>query len=204
MKRFDSISGDIAKNAFIGCKLVDRYGESVGTVAGFWLDPSTHRVAFLGVKTGWLPGRVHILPAADVEIEEHGSLIALGYSAAIIKIAPTGCPGAELAEVAKEEINAYYGRFVPVQRVSSIQEIRPEEALGTGSSGEGSTTAEAEGKTSLEDRSKLEGDEQTFFDQKGFVTDSMSEVDASRELARTQKEAKTRNREDRDKRGDLD
>jgi hypothetical protein len=56
----------------------------------------------------------------------------------------------------------------------------------------------------VEDRSKLEGDEQTFFDQKGFVTDSMSEVDASGELARTQKEAKTRNREDRDKRGDLD
>jgi hypothetical protein len=156
------------------------------------------------VKTGWLPGRVHILPAADVEIEEHGSLIALGYSAAIIKIAPTGRPGAELAEVAKEEINAYYGRFVPVQRVSSIQEIRPEETLRTGSSGEGSTTADAEGKTSVQDRSKLEGDEQTLFDQKGFVTDSMSEVDASRELARTQEEAKARNREDRDKRGDLD
>jgi PRC-barrel domain len=79
-------------------KLVDRYGESVGTVAGFWLDPSTHRVAFLGVKTGWLPGRVHILPAGDVEIEEHGSLIAPGYTAALIKKAPTGHPGAELAE----------------------------------------------------------------------------------------------------------
>jgi PRC-barrel domain protein len=204
MKRFDSINGDVAAHAFIGRKLVDRYGESVGTLAGFWLDPSTHRVAFLGVKTGWLAGRVHILPAADVEIEEHGSLIALGYTAAHIKRAPIGRPGVELAEVAKEEINAYYGRLVPVQRVSSIQEIRPEETLRTGNSGEDSATADAEVKTSVEDRSKLEKDEQAFFKQKGFVTDSMSEVDATGELARTQEEAKARNREDRDKRGDLD
>src|SRR5271165_2690284 len=85
-------------------------------------------------------------------------------------------------------------RFVPVQRVSSVKEIRPQEAVNAASSGEDSITADAEGKTSARDRSKLEDGEQTFFDQKGFVTDSMSEVDASKELARTQEEAKMRNR----------
>ena len=93
---------------------------------------------------------------------------------------------------------------MPVQRVSSIQEIRPEETLRPGSSAEGSRTEDVEGEPSALDRSKLEGSEQTFFDQKGFVTDSMPEVDASKELARTQQEAKMRSREDRDKKGHLD
>lgn len=204
MKRFDSISGDAADD-FTGRKLMDENGESVGAVEGFWLDPSTHRVAFVGIKSGWLPGSVHIVPAGSVQIDDqHGSLVALDYTAAFIKKAPTGLAGAELAEVEKEEINAYYGRFVPVQRVSSIKEIRPEEAVNSASSGEDSITADAEGKTSAPDRSKLEDGEQMFFDQKGFATDSMSEVDASKELARTQKEAKMRNRDDREKRGDLD
>src|SRR5271165_7243035 len=66
-------------------------------------------------------------------------------------------------------------RFVPVQRVSSVKEIRPQEAVNAASSGEDSITADAEGKTSARDRSKLEDGEQTFFDQKGFVTDSMAE-----------------------------
>jgi hypothetical protein len=46
--------------------------------------------------------------------------------------------------------------------------------------------------------------EQAFFNQKGFVTDSMPEVDASQELLRTQKDAKVRNREDQIKSGSLD
>jgi hypothetical protein len=46
--------------------------------------------------------------------------------------------------------------------------------------------------------------DQAFFNPKGFVTDSMPEVDASQELLRTQKEAKVRNREDQIKRGSSD
>jgi len=36
---------------------------------------------------------------------------------------------AELAEVEKEEIDAYYGCFVPLRRASDIKEMRPEDAL---------------------------------------------------------------------------
>jgi hypothetical protein len=57
---------------------------------------------------------------------------------------------------------------------------------------------------SAEDRLHVERSEQAFFDQKGFVTDSMPEVDASKELLRMQKEAKARNREDRIKSDSLD
>jgi len=198
---FDSLNADAAE-AFIGCKLVDRCGESVGTAEGFWLDPSTHRVAYLGAKGGWAPGSVHLVPARDAEINEHDNLIVLRYPVAFIKKAPTAVPGVELAEVAKEGINAYYGQFIALHRVSSIEEIRPEEALED--SGQESNTVPSGRRKSGQCRAKLEEAEQTFFDQKGFVTDSMSEVDASGELKRTQDEAKIRNREDREKRGDLD
>lgn len=195
---FDSLSADAAE-PFIGCKIVDECGESVGTVEGFWLDPSTRRVAYLGANGGWLPGSLHVVPASDVKIDKDGSLIVLGYLAAFIKKAPTSLRGVELAEVDKEGINAYYGRFI--HRVSSIEEIRPEEALKPEYSGQEANTSGSGGPRSGQYRSKLEDAEQTFFDQKGFDTDSMPEVDASRGLERTQKEAKIRNREDREKRG---
>jgi hypothetical protein len=38
-------------------------------------------------------------------------------------------PKAELAEIEKEEIDAYYGYFVPLHRTSDIKEVRPEDAL---------------------------------------------------------------------------
>jgi hypothetical protein len=53
-------------------------------------------------------------------------------------------------------------------------------------------------------RQQLEKSEQSFFNQSGFVTDSLPEVDASKELLRVQNEAKARNREDRIKSGSLD
>ena len=42
------------------------------------------------------------------------------------------------------------------------------------------------------DRGEIEQEEQSFFKQKGFVTDSMPEVDASAELKRTAEQAKIR------------
>jgi hypothetical protein len=56
----------------------------------------------------------------------------------------------------------------------------------------------------LTDRQYLEKNDQAFFNQNGFITDSMPEVDSSRELLRVQNEAKARNREDRIKSGSLD
>ena len=43
--------------------------------------------------------------------------------------APHSDPKVELAEIEKEEIDAYYGCFVPLRRTSDIRGIRPEDAL---------------------------------------------------------------------------
>ena len=205
MKRqmIDSLDKDGARE-FTGCKVIDESGEPIGTVDGFWMDPSTHRVAFLGVKTSWLSGNVHVVPARDALLTEQDNLVKLGYPMAFIKKAPTFSPESELAQVEKEEVNAYFGRITSIRRTSSIEEIRPEEeANNSQNSGEESGTQD-KSERSVEDRLNLERSDQAFFNQKGFVTDSMPEVDASQELLRTQKEAKVRNREDQIKRGSSD
>jgi sporulation protein YlmC with PRC-barrel domain len=69
MQMIDSLDKDEARE-FTGCKVIDETGEPVGTVDGFWMDPSTHRVAFLGVKSSWLSGNVHVVPARDAQLAE--------------------------------------------------------------------------------------------------------------------------------------
>jgi len=122
---------------------------------------------------------------------------------AFIKKAPTFSPQGELAQVEKEEVNAYFGRITSLRRTSSIEEIRPGEADNSQNSGEESGTQD-KSERSVEDRPNPERSDQAFFNQKGFVTDSMPEVDASQELLRTQKEATVRNREDQIRRGSSD
>src|SRR6058998_4141761 len=188
MKTFDLLGGDAAR-AFDGHELKDKNGESVGRIHGFWLDPSTYQVAFVGVKSGRFGGKVHALLAADVAIDERGNLVDSRHTADFIRKSPIFDPEVEFSEVAKEELDAYYGLDVPDQRVTSIEEVRPEEAL-----------AERNLIEELSSRSEVEGEEQAFFKHKGFVTDPLPEVDASRALAEAQKEAESRNRDDRKKR----
>jgi PRC-barrel domain len=194
---FDSFDEDEARK-LAGCKVIDESDQSVGTVDGLWMDSSTHHVEFFGVKSNWLPGKVHVVPAGDAQIIEEGNLIRLRYPAAQVKKAPTFSPGAELAQIEKEQINAYCGRSIAAQRVSSIDETRPEEATGGPDSDEKLRT-QGKSKQSGEGRS-----EKAFFNQSEFVTDSMPEVDVSTELRRTQEEVKARSREDRHKSGSLD
>jgi hypothetical protein len=193
---FDSLNEEGARK-LAGCKIVDESGEPVGAVDGVWVDSTSHRVEFFGVKSRSFAGKVHVIPARDAQIIENESLIRLPYPAAFVKKAPSFFPGDELALAQKEEINEYGSRSKEPQRVNAIEAIRPAEALGELGRSEASQQA---GET----REDLEKQEQHLFNQNGFVTDSMPEVDASRELIRVQKESKARNREDRIKDGHLD
>jgi hypothetical protein len=198
---FDSLNEEGARK-LAGCKIVDESGEPVGAVDGLWVDSTSHRVEFFGVKSRLSSGKVHVIPAKDAQIIEGESLIRLRYSAAVVKKAPSFSPGAELDQVEKKEIRNG-GRSKAAQRVNSIEAIRPEEGLGGSNQPEPSVESEGTEQAG-ETRADLEKKEQHLFNQNGFVTDSMPEVDASEELLRGQKEAKARNREDRIKDGHLD
>ncbi len=94
-----------------------------------WLDPSTYHVEFAGVRIGWVYPSVHVAPARDIRFDEENGLIRLEHPRDFISKAPHSDPKVELAEVEKEEIDAYYGCFVPLRRTSDIREMRPEDAL---------------------------------------------------------------------------
>jgi hypothetical protein len=119
--KFDALDEDTARK-FIGCKVLDETGALVGKVGGLWTDPSTHQVAYLGVKSSWLSRNVLVVPAANVQIGED-RIAKLEYPSAFVKNSPAVDPEVELAQVEKEEINTYFGRFVSTRRTSSIEEI---------------------------------------------------------------------------------
>jgi len=113
---------------FVSCDVVDQQGQPIGAMAGLWLDPSTLRIAYIAVKSSTFPYNCHVVPAVDTQIEGDDT-IRINYPSAYIKRAPIARPGLELAQVEKEDVNAYYGKFVPLKRITSIEEIRSEEAL---------------------------------------------------------------------------
>jgi PRC-barrel domain len=185
---FDSLTESEARR-FTGCKVIDDRGKSTGTMEGLWVDPSTHQVAYIGIRTRKLSRDVQVVPVASARILDGGDSIKLQFSDELIKNAPTCSPDTELAEVQKEKVNAYFGRTVSLQRNTPIEEVRPEESIRSG------RMAEAESLGPGKDRGTIERRDQAFFNEKGFVTDSMPEVDASQELQRSQNESKIRNRQ---------
>jgi hypothetical protein len=112
----------------VSCDVVDQQGQPIGAMAGFWLDPSTRRVAYIAVKSSTFPYNCHVVPALDTQIESDDT-IRINYPSDHIRRAPIARPGLELAQVEKEEVNAYYEKFVPLKRIASIEKIRPEKAL---------------------------------------------------------------------------
>jgi hypothetical protein len=200
MQTFKLFRGNQAREVS-GYAVVDDKGESIGKVNGLWIDPSTDGVEFVGVQDGG-SAKVHVIPAAEIGIAENGSTLRIQRAAHFIKKAPEFSPAVQLSELEKKEINAYFGRTIALQRISSIEATRPEEAIQTPTK----TDQESrEGRlTPPEDRLDIERAEQAFFNQEGSVTDTMGEVDAGPEIRRSQKEAKVRNREDRMKLGSSD
>ncbi|HZC35433.1 MAG TPA: hypothetical protein VE242_07455 [Chthoniobacterales bacterium] len=87
---------------------------------------------FAGIRIAELFPATCVVSARDTKIDEDNSLVRLEHPLDFVRNAPYGNPNAELAEVEKEKIDAYYGYFVPLQRISDIKEIRPEDALDGG------------------------------------------------------------------------
>jgi hypothetical protein len=199
MKPFDSLTEGETRQ-LSGRRVMDHCDHKAGSLQGVWVDPSTHRVEFIGLRMDLLPMGVHVVPSRLVELDEASAQIRLLCSSALVKEAPSFNPESELAEVAKQEINHHYGHFVPLRRVSDLGEIHPEETLEAS----GYNQPPHPEPKSEPDRAEIERQEQAFFNQKGFATDAMGEVDASAELERNRREGKAREDEHRRRHGGAD
>jgi sporulation protein YlmC with PRC-barrel domain len=108
MKSLKTMTGDSLED-LIDYNVVDQNGDHIGSLHSLWSDPSTGSVEFLGVKTGWLFGHNHVVPADKAEFDEASNAIHLPYTEAFIREAPSMSADAEISEAEEENIYRYYG-----------------------------------------------------------------------------------------------
>jgi len=92
---------------YIDHNVVDQNGNKIGKLQCLWSD-NTNQPAYLGVQTGWLFGKTHVVPADQAQVNEASQTIRLPYSTEKIKEAPSYDPGAELDDTTEREIRNFY------------------------------------------------------------------------------------------------
>ena len=95
---------------YIEHDVVDQNGDKIGTLQCLWSD-SSGEPAYLGVKTGWLLGKTHVVPAERAEVNSKSRTIRLPYSAQQVKNAPSYDPSVELDSNIQSQLTSYYGEY---------------------------------------------------------------------------------------------
>jgi uncharacterized protein (TIGR02271 family) len=94
-------------NRYIDYDVVDKANSKVGTLHSLWSDQSGEP-AFLGVKTGWIFGKIHVVPAQGAEVNEVTRIIRLPFAEDMIKGAPSYDPDLTMDDRTEADIYAYY------------------------------------------------------------------------------------------------
>ena len=96
---------------FIGCVVIDRDNDRIGTVESVWHD-ADGQPSFLAVKTGWLGmGRAHLVPAEAAEWAPKGRRIRLPFDDDVVKDAPSFASEEDLDDAGEMRIYDYWRRF---------------------------------------------------------------------------------------------
>lgn len=92
----------------VGHDVQDETGNKIGTVHNLWAGQTGHPT-FIGVKTGWVFGKNHVVPAETAMVNDNQRVVRLPYSEEKIKEAPAFDADAPLTEVDEQRIRSYYG-----------------------------------------------------------------------------------------------
>jgi uncharacterized protein (TIGR02271 family) len=92
----------------IGFEVQDQNANAVGKVHSVWTDESQQPV-FLGVRTGWILGKNHVVPAHNAKVNSIRRIVQLPFSESQIKSAPAFDESAELADDDEASIFRHYG-----------------------------------------------------------------------------------------------
>src|SRR4051794_8981846 len=113
---------------YLDHNVVDQTGKKIGTLQCIWSDHQGEP-AFLGIQTGWLFGKTHVVPAQRADVNEQSRTIRLPYPAEKIKDAPSYDPGVELDESTEREVRSFYNiSSQPATRESAPAGTRGQEA----------------------------------------------------------------------------
>lgn len=109
----------------IGYNVYDSADQHVGKVHNLWID-DTAQPLFLGVKTGWLFGKNHVVPIGKAEVNDHREQVRLPFTEEQIKNAPTFEENADISDYDQDRIFSYYGveRSVGIS-TSSEESVTP-------------------------------------------------------------------------------
>lgn len=107
----------------IGYTVQDSIGQDVGKVHNLWID-DTAQPLFLGVKTGWLFGKNHVVPLGQTDVNDHRRVVRLPFTEDQIKNAPTFEENADIADYDQDRIFEYYGvQRSGANRLSATQDM---------------------------------------------------------------------------------
>jgi len=86
---------------------VDHYDNSVGKVTAMWENESRDP-AYIGIETGKVFGKTHIVPALDVEINHKRKSLRVPYTTKEIEDAPSFNPESELTPEVDRKVRTYF------------------------------------------------------------------------------------------------
>jgi uncharacterized protein (TIGR02271 family) len=92
---------------YVDHDVIDQNGKKIGKLTTLWSDPEGEPV-YLGVQTGWLFGKTHVVPADNAQVNDASKTIRLPYSTEKIKDAPSYDAKAEIDPASEREIRSYY------------------------------------------------------------------------------------------------
>ena len=121
-----------------GYDVYDKNDEHVGKVTAIWAD-HTGQPAYLGVRTLWLIGKTHVVPAYGAQVNQQEQRIRLPYLKDHVKNAPNYDPDIELDFGKEQEVFSYYSS--KGQPLPDLQPDRPT-AAGTRDAGQTARTGE--------------------------------------------------------------
>jgi uncharacterized protein (TIGR02271 family) len=114
----------------IGFKVEDSAGERVGTIHNLWSDEQGQPV-LLGVKTGWIFGKNHVVPVANAELNEARQVVRLPFTEDQIKNAPSFDADAEIEDYDQDRIFTYYGVNLRPNAASGVNQHQVTEAAAS-------------------------------------------------------------------------
>ena len=89
-------------------EVLDRNGQRLGPVRGFWVDESTGQPEFASIKTGWLMGKEHVIPIRDAYFDYAGKKLRVPYEERVIKDAPGFAPDHNLSDEEESRVYRHY------------------------------------------------------------------------------------------------